>query len=460
MLTKEIIQKMEKKGPRYTSYPPRPIWGKQDSKWWASKLSEATQASSGESFAGESFSMYVHVPFCAKQCLYCACNMTVNHDRDMHTRYVNALIKEVESVKANSGLKKLKQLHFGGGTPTYLKPEELDKILGAIKSNFTLEEGAEVSIEIDPRTAKAEHMQVLSSHGINRVSIGVQDFDEEVQRVVERHQSPKKVQEVVTWARESGIESINFDLIYGLPAQSLESMRNTLDVLLKERPGRIAFYSYAHVPWIKPKQKILEEYGLPNSQEKIDMLLQSREILFAAGYKEIGMDHFALPDDPLYLAYESGKLYRNFMGYTIQHSPVLIGVGNSAISETKNSFAQNESDWMKYAETIEADGFACTDGYEFNADDRVRKQVILDVMTQFKIDFSKFKTTHSKTFQEYFNSDWEKIVDLEEEGLIELSSLGINVTLMGRYFVRNIAMVFDAYLKPRAGKAPQYSSTI
>lgn len=453
-LSFDLVKKYNQPGPRYTSYPTYPQWKTKNSSWWVENLTKTLEQQ-------QELSLYIHVPFCASRCLYCACNMVVEHDRQKQSRYIDAVIKEWQKVKkVSSKFPKIKQVHIGGGTPTYLKPPELDRLLSGILSDVAICDEPEFSIEADPRTTKEEHIEVLVSHGFNRISFGVQDFSPEVQKIVRRFQSEKKVLDNIRFTREKNMKSINFDLIYGLPGQNLNSVKTTLETLIECNPDRIAFYSYAHLPASKTHQKVLEDYGIPEADEKIQMLLTARDELFAAGYKEIGMDHFAKKDDSLYEAYHNGKLYRNFMGYTVKESPVLIGLGASSISELPNVYAQNEKDWLAYIDQIENEGLACQMGLELEADDLIRKQVILDIMTKFEIDYSVFQKKYDVAFKEYFSAEMENLTHLEIEGLITLNDTGFNVEEIGKYFVRNIAMVFDKYLSMPTAKRVKFSQTV
>ncbi len=447
-----LFEKYDVAGPRYTSYPPVPFWRDMPTpEVWLKNISEDSALSERERVG---VGVYVHIPFCESLCFYCGCNNFITHDRDKSTEYVSVVLKELEMYRSQAFRRQplsIQCLHLGGGTPTYLKPEDLDRLVSTILSNFKMTPDFEFSVEVDPRRTTIDHLKVLRSRGCNRLSLGVQDFAETVQKKINRVQPFNDVRAFVEAARGVGFVEINFDLIYGLPLQTEETVRDTFEKVVSLRPGRIAFYSYAHVPSMRPAQAKLEA-DLPSSSEKRKLFELGRALLLDAGYVEIGMDHFALPTDTLAKSADQKSLHRNFMGYTNQKNIPLIGLGVSAISESREFYMQNEKDLAKYMQVVSAGHLPLMRGHQISRADHEIKDIILGLLTKYEHTF--VGDLQLKIFDE---SD-RQIKDLVSDGLITCDKKSVVVTTLGRAFIRNICMVFDPKLKE--SQATQFSKTV
>jgi oxygen-independent coproporphyrinogen-3 oxidase len=422
----ELIRKYECNGPRYTSYPTAPL------------------------------SIYVHVPFCASPCFYCGCNKIITRSATEGDRYVAALQTEIELQGALfHHERQVEQLHFGGGTPTFLTLAQLGSILKRIDREFALAPASrrESSIEIDPRTVSRESIAGLARLGFNRISLGVQDFDPTVQAAVNRVQSVEQTQQIVDGAREHGIQAINFDLIYGLPLQTSASFSRTLDTVVAMRPTRIAAYGYAHMPQHFKPQRRIKAAQLPSAAERLGLLRLTIERLSAAGYRYIGMDHFSLPEDPLAKAMVEGRLHRNFQGYSSQPDCDLIGLGVSSIGKIGGAYAQNAKTLRDYYERIDRHQLAVNRGLMLNSNDRVRRDVIEALMCHGSIDVATIEQDHCIDFRQYFAPELARLAPLQADGLVEVTNDAVRVSDKGRLLVRNVAMVFDSYLQPQATQA-------
>jgi len=451
-VTPELLTRFDVSGPRYTSYPTADrfvdAFGEDE---YVLALQQRRQSAVGKALP---LSIYVHIPFCESLCYYCACNkiITKHHDRaDVYLRYLS---REIELHTAHLGVGQVvSQIHFGGGTPTFLSDEGLRELMGMLRSNFTLIEGGEYSIEVDPRTVDAARLAVLRELGFNRLSFGVQDFDPEVQKAVHRIQPAEQVFALVASARAIGFDSVNVDLIYGLPKQTPESFDRTLAQVAELRPDRIALYAYAHLPdRFKPQRRIIWA-DLPLASAKVSMLARSLEAFSSAGYVYVGMDHFALPEDALAIAKRQGRLHRNFQGYSTQPDCDLIGLGVSAIGRVGATYSQNAKTLEDYYDRLNQGRLPVVRGLALTRDDLVRRAVIMALMCQGELLFEPLEQAWLIDFRKYFGPELEQMREMEQQGLLGLSEEGIKVTAMGWYFVRGIAMVFDKYLQADRNRA-------
>jgi oxygen-independent coproporphyrinogen-3 oxidase len=430
----ELLQRYNTPTPRYTSYPPAPHWQAAHYGLLISALRLSTAP----------LSLYVHVPFCERLCLYCGCNVVVKKDHSVAGPYLDHLIEEMDLAEAAHG-RLVTQMHWGGGTPTYLDPQQITKLFNAITARFSVAASGEHSIEIDPRVTTLDQLRTLRSLGFNRLSVGIQDFDWNVQLAVRRIQPYERTRELFEQARTLGFESINADLIYGLPKQTRTSFKKTLDLVLELSPDRLAVFSYAHVPSIKRQQKSFEKY-LPPESEKLQLFVDAIQRLTSAGYEHIGMDHFARPGDPLVMSRDSGTLHRNFQGYTTHAETDLLGFGVSAISRVGKTFTQNHRDLADWEDEIDAGRLPVFRGYVLNKDDAIRAAVIEECLCNGRISKDATEKQFQIHFDDYFMPELMRLNELERDGLIEgRTSRTIRVTPAGRIFVRAVARVFDAF---------------
>ncbi len=453
MPSTELLKKYNVPGPRYTSYPTVPYWTENPTEeQWIRCVSNALDESAVH---GVGAAIYVHIPFCESLCTYCGCNTRISRNHKVAEPYINGVLKEWDLYLSKLDRNVLlSELHFGGGTPTFLSPEELDRIVRGVLSRVKITDSAEFSIEADPRVTKKEHLEVLAKHGFRRLSLGVQDFDPKVQEIVHRTQSVEQVRQVTESARALGFTSVNYDLIYGLPLQTLESVQRTIEAVRSLRPDRIAFYAYAHVPWIKPAHRRFTEADLPSGDEKRALYEAGRRMLEEAGYVEIGMDHFALESDSLFKASLDGTLHRNFMGYTSRQVSPLIGLGVSAIGDSWTAFAQNEKLVEKYEARVEAGELPLIRGHVLNEEDLVVRKHILNLMTRFTTDWRESLRTP------YLDTVAEKLSELSRDECVEISATTCRITEKGKPFLRNICMAFDARLARNAPNTQLFSKTI
>ncbi len=453
----ELLRKYDRPGPRYTSYPTAPVWNEEvDSDTYRDTLKAAS------SEIDKPLAIYSHIPFCRRRCHYCGCNTYVSISMDRADEYLNHQITEIETASGLLGKRnRVGQFHFGGGTPTFFDVEGLDKIIGAFEKRFTFTDTCEKSIEIDPRVTTRDQLKFLYDRGFNRTSLGVQDFDPNVQKASGRVQPEKQVRDIYDYCRRIGFKGINFDLIYGLPQQTVERFEKTLDTVIAMGPDRLAVYSFAYLPKLKAHQRLIKPEWLPDAELKYRLFALSIEKFTAAGYRQIGMDHFALPDDELSLAQNDGRLHRNFMGYTVQAAEDMLGLGMSAIGYIGRTFFQNHSKLDDYKDAIGSDGLAVYRGMKLSVDDLIRQYVISSLMCNFTLRFEALKTRFDIVYHEYFSVEHEKLSPFIEDSFMTVSDAGLDITPLGRTFVRNIAMTFDAYLgKPTDGKRPTFSRTI
>jgi oxygen-independent coproporphyrinogen-3 oxidase len=455
-ITPELLARYDRPGPRYTSYPTAPQFKESfGSAEYRAALSRAAQR------PADPLSLYVHVPFCESRCTYCGCNVVIAPHRGPEERYLEALEREIALVADSLGERRtVAQLHWGGGTPTYLTPAQCERLFGAITSRFRLAPHAEVAIEIDPCVTTDEHLATLRALGFNRVSMGAQDFDGRVQEAVNRVQSLELTRHQVEEARRLGFSSVNIDLIYGLPYQEPDRFRRGAENVIAElAPDRVAVFSYAHVPWLKPHQKALEGMPLPRGWDKFRIFAAAADAFLEAGYRFIGMDHFAKPGDELALALEAGTLHRNFMGYTIFPASDLIGVGMTAIGDVGGAYVQNEKNLARYQRTLEAGEFAVERGLVRTAEDELRGAVIRRLICTFGLEFSWVRQRFAIDPEVAFEHELAALAGPASDGLVEIDSSGIRVLPRGRAFIRNLCMPFDAYLSTGGGR-PLYSRTV
>lgn len=451
----ELIRKYSTSGPRYTSYPTAPQWKEEVGEDTYRHELEARFSAPNDELA-----MYVHIPFCEQLCYYCGCNIQITKDHGRSEGYLKALLREIqETSKLLGNRRSLSQISWGGGTPTFLTPSEITRLQTGILEHFDLAPGAEVSIEIDPRVTTGEQLETLKSVGFNRASLGVQDFNESVQKAVNRIQSAEMTEKMLRTCHGLGFSGVNFDLMYGLPLQTLETFEKTIREVIRIKPDRIALYNYAHLPSLRPHQKILEKLTMPDAEERVAIFSHAYEALISAGYRSIGMDHFALESDEMYQSLLDGRLYRNFMGYSVKKGAGLLGIGASAIGESPGAYSQNVREAKNYEERIGKTGLATLRGCLLTEDDLERKWTIQSLMCQFRLNSQEFENKFGKSFDTKFQWELSQLDDFFKEGILEGNTRSMKVTSLGRLFVRNVAMLFDAYLKNPNQKAT-YSKTV
>ena len=440
----DLIRRYDLAGPRYTSYPTAAQF---DGHIGSFDLLHALRESRK---ALRPLSLYVHVPFCANICYYCACNKVITKDRGRALPYLQRLEQEIQLIACHlDPAQKVEQLHFGGGTPTFLSHDELRQLMAQLRKSFNLldDDSGDYGIEIDPREADWSTMGLLRELGFNRVSIGLQDLDPAVQRAVNRLQSLEETRAVIDAARTLQFRSINIDLIYGLPRQTPDNFARTVEEVINLQPDRLSVFNYAHLPERFLPQRRINSDELPTPAQKLEMLQRTIEQLTAAGYRYIGMDHFALPDDELAIAQEESTLQRNFQGYTTHGHCDLIGLGVSAISQIGDLYCQNSNDLNQYQNALASTQLATNRGLLCNADDRVRRAVIQQLICRFNVEFAEIEQAFNIDFRGYFGKLWPQLQGMAADGLIELNNDRINVLPAGRLLVRSVCMVFDAYLE-------------
>lgn len=444
----QIFAKYDIPAPRYTSYPTVPYWGVAPTQeQWLTHLRNGLDGGNGQ------WSMYIHVPYCESLCTFCGCNTIITKDHKKEDPYVQMVLKEWDLYRKlvpDFSKSQLQGIHLGGGTPTFLSAEHLKALLTPILEHTKRGEHFEGSIEVDPRRTNREQLEVLYSLGFRRISLGVQDFNPEIQRLVNRLQSFEETESITRYAREIGFTSVNYDLIYGLAKQTLETMKHTIEQTKKLRPNRIALYSFALVPWIKPAQRLFKDEDLPVGKDKRDLYEYARTELLNFGYVEVGMDHFALPDEALAIAMKNGKLHRNFMGYTDQKSQVMLGLGVSSISETPQSFHQNEKILPKYEELLNAGQIPTSRGHVLTDEDVARRQQILSLMTTYEVTM----TAEQKQLAPEF------LAEMIADNLLIIEGDKVKVTEKGKPFLRNICIFFDEHLKRNKPQTRIFSQSL
>jgi oxygen-independent coproporphyrinogen-3 oxidase len=455
-----LLKKYNVPGPRYTSYPTVPYWDTNPTdEQWVQDLRTAIETGARQ---GTGAAIYLHIPFCESLCTYCGCNTRITRNHAVGNPYIDVILKEFALYRERIGLPgklPLAELHLGGGTPTFLTPSELGRLLEGVLSVCEPTPDHEWSIEVDPRVTSNEHLDVLQKYGFKRISLGVQDFDPKVQDIVHRIQSVEQVRSITDNARTRGMTSVNFDLIYGLPFQTRQSIETTIKAVRELKPDRIAFYAYAHVPWIKASQRRFTEADLPAGDEKRALYELGRKLLEEAGYVEIGMDHFALKSDSLYLADQRHSLHRNFMGYTARNVTPILALGVSAIGDSWSSFAQNEKLLETYQERVLKGEIPIQRGHQLNEEDLILRRHVLNLMTKLRTEWSP-----TELYTPYLTQVPERLTELERDGLVRITREGericCEVTDNGRAFLRNVCMAFDARLVRKAPETRLFSQTV
>ena len=452
----DLIRRMDRSGPRYTSYPTADrfmeAFGPDTYRSWAARRNIGA--------VRRALSIYVHLPFCSTICFYCACNKIVTRNRGKGERYLDYLFREIDMQgELFRDDPVVEQMHWGGGTPTFYSLDQLSALCDRLKKNFRMSDNGEYSIEIDPRSVSPQTMQGLRQIGFNRVSLGVQDFDPAVQKAINRIQSEAKTLEIMDASREAGFTSINVDLIYGLPEQTLISLNRTLARVVAASPDRVALYNYAHLPSRFKPQRRIDEQRLPSPEAKLKMLGLAARVFAEAGYVYIGMDHFAKPDDPLAVAQRNGRLHRNFQGYSTHAECDLIGLGVSSIGAIGPTFSQNHRDLDGYYDSLDRGDLPVVRGMELSQDDLARRAVIQALSCNFRLSKQSIEVAYLLDFDRYFSSEMAELRQLALDGLVETDSDWITVTPRGRMLIRNVCMVFDRYLR-REQETRRYSRVI
>ena len=434
-----LIEKYNYSGPRYTSYPTALEFNEQ--------FTEQDFVSAVNRYPNRSLSLYVHIPFCHKLCYFCGCNKLVTRQTHKVTQYLDTL--DIEIAKRADLFKEriVTQMHWGGGTPTFLANDEITRLITSIKQHFNFAQNAELSIEIDPREISPQTIDHLAKLGFNRLSMGIQDFNREIQNLINREQDENLIRSLITQARKNNFRSISLDLIYGLPKQTVESFTETLNKIIDISPDRLSVFNYAHLPNRFAAQRKIKDHDLPNANQKLMILQTSIEKLTLAGYQFIGMDHFAKPTDELAIAQQHNKLHRNFQGYTTKGDADLLGLGVSAISMLGDSYAQNQKDLKIYQNQVEQKGNGLWKGFTLNQDDKIRRDVIKQLICHFHLDKKQIEQLYAIKFDDYFADDLDLLAPLERDGLVIVNQDSINVQPKGHLLIRNICMCFDIYMR-------------
>lgn len=457
-LSPELLERYDRPGPRYTSYPTAiEFTAEFDADAYADRLAGYAADPAGP------LSLYVHLPFCESRCSFCACHVVVTKHRSVADAYLGRVEREAEIVAGHLGERiPLLQYHWGGGTPTYYPAETLARLHRSLTRWFDIQPGAEVAAEVDPRVTTREHLETMGELGFNRLSFGVQDLDPTVQELIGRRQTAAETVGLYETARELGFTSINLDLVYGLPGQTVDTMSATLDTIVSLRPDRLAIYSFAYVPWMRPHQQRIPEEDLPDRELKFHLLSMIAEKLTAAGYRAIGMDHFALPDDELAIAAEAGTLTRNFMGYATRSGAGVVALGTSGISDIAGAYAQNHRRLADYYAAVDAGNLPVERGYGLTEDDLLRRYVITELMCNGRILAAAVEDRFGVDLAATFAGEREVLTapgGLVDEGMVEVRDDAIEATDLGRMFIRNVARVFDAHTEEH-GDRPMFSKTI
>jgi oxygen-independent coproporphyrinogen-3 oxidase len=454
-ISDELLEKYNRPGPRYTSYPTAPVWKEDFGPDDLEKYYARAEA------ARTPLSLYMHLPFCESLCLFCACNVSIQKDKSVAVPYLATLQREIEHVARHATKQRqVIQFHWGGGTPTYLSPAQMEELFGFTRERFSFAPDAEIGIEVDPRVTSRAHLETLRRLGFNRLSMGIQDFEFRVQEAIHRIQPYELTRDLIAAARELGFESLNIDLIYGLPHQTAASFEATIEKALTLEPDRVAMFSYAHVPWLKKQQGSFAAH-LPEGMEKFRIFRAGLEKFLTAGYLYIGMDHFARPGDELAVAQRNRTLHRNFQGYTTKAGADLYGMGVSAISSIGSAYAQNRREIPAYTAAVVERGIATMRGYQLSEDDCIRRAVIGRLLCHTVIPKAEVEREFSIRFDEYFEDEMERLAEPRDEGLVTVNDAEIRVTGLGRIFIRNVAMIFDRYLhEQQMDKKPLFSKTL
>ncbi|WP_419777902.1 oxygen-independent coproporphyrinogen III oxidase [Malaciobacter marinus] len=455
MIDFKKFEKYSRPGPRYTSYPTAPEFSE-----------EFTHKDLIEFYKNQddnrNLSLYIHLPFCRSACYFCGCNVIFTSKEDKKVRYIQYLKKELEILKKHLNTSRVvTQMHFGGGTPTFFSPEQLREVISMLKQTFTnFSDNAEISCEVDPRFFTKEHMDILKDGGFNRLSFGVQDIDPQVQKTIHRVQPYETTQEVMKIARDAGIKSINIDLIYGLPHQTAKSFHNTIEQVIKLNPDRLAVFNYAHVPWLMKTMRKFDESTFAPASEKLVILKDTIDFFTNNGYKMVGMDHFAKPEDELFKAIQKGELHRNFQGYTTKGGADLIGIGLTSIGNGVDYYAQNYKDLKSYEQALDEGILPTFKGYKLSKDDEIRQFVIMEIMSNFSLNIPRVEKKFNIDFKEYFKNDLPQLKEFIQAELLSINDEKIQVSPTGTMLIRNICMPFDAYLKKIPENKRRFSKTI
>jgi oxygen-independent coproporphyrinogen III oxidase len=456
-VTLDLLRRYDRPGPRYTSYPTAVEFHDGfDAQAYRQHLRAAADRRDAP------LSLYLHLPFCESRCAFCGCSVIVTKKRHVAEQYLGYLHREIRMVAAAlQGRRHVVQYHWGGGTPSYLSPDQMRALHAEVLRHFDVDPSGELALEVDPRVTTPEQLETLRALGFNRLSLGVQDFDADVQQAVNRVQGIEQTRALIEHARRLGFGSINVDLIYGLPRQTVPTFAHTVDTVIALRPDRVAAYSFAHVPWIRAHQKLLKVEELPSADRKLQLFVEARARFLAAGYHPIGMDHFALPGDELAHAAQEGRLHRNFMGYTTRPAPDLIGLGVSAIGDVAGAFAQNTKKLSTYYAAIDAGTFPVERGYALDEDDGIRRHVVTQLMCNLQLDTSEVARRFGLVFPEYFARELEELREGPvAHGFLREEDGWLRVLPSGRLFVRNICMIFDRHLRQKRAEAPVFSRTV
>lgn len=450
------FKKYDKPGPRYTSYPTAPQFN--ESFTHEDYLDEIVKTNYGQNLPD--LSLYFHIPYCDTLCYFCGCNMIITRNRDRIKEYNSYVKKEIDLLRQYLlPDRQVSQHHWGGGTPTHLNPDEINDLASYINKSFNFKSDSENSCEIDPRELTKAHLEALRINGFNRISMGVQDFNEKVQKAVNRIQPEDITRQAVQWIRELKFHSLNLDLIYGLPFQTIEDFEITVNKIIDINPDRIAVFNYAHVPWMKKHMALIHPEDIPAPEAKLEILKMTIEKLTSAGYEFIGMDHFAKPDDELSVAMREKKLYRNFQGYSTNAGADLYAMGITSISQLKNIYAQNYKTEKEYYNAIDNGILPTTKGYQLNDDDHIRREVIMKLMCNFELNFREIENEFNIDFKKYFAWGLNNLAEMKKDDLLDIDDHSIKVKDMGRMLIRNIAMNFDGYIERKEDKA-KYSRTV
>ncbi|MCX8617277.1 oxygen-independent coproporphyrinogen III oxidase [Gilliamella sp. B2923] len=446
-----LIEKYNYSGPRYTSYPTALEFNE--------SFNEQDFITAATRYHDRPLSLYIHIPFCHKLCYFCGCNKLITRQTHKVTQYLDALDVEIESRAPLFKNRTVSQMHWGGGTPTFLTDEEIARLMASLKQHFHFADDAELSIEIDPREITPDTIDHLANLGFNRLSMGIQDFNHEIQNLINREQDENLIRQLIKQARKNHFASISLDLIYGLPKQTVASFTETLNKVIDISPDRLSVFNYAHLPSRFAAQRKIKDYDLPNASEKLQILQTSIEKLTQSGYQFIGMDHFAKPSDELAIAQQQNKLHRNFQGYTTQGEADLLGLGVSAISMLGDSYAQNQKDLKIYQNQIATKGNGLWKGFNLSLDDKIRRDVIKQLICHFYLDKTTIEQQYHIVFDDYFAQDLALLKPLENDGLVTIRQHVIKVQPKGHLLIRNICMCFDTYMR-RMARQQQFSRVI
>ena len=451
----EFLARYNRPGPRYTSYPTAPVWQEDFG------VADLESVYGSAAAAATPVSLYMHLPFCESLCLFCACNVVIQKDKSVAQPYLEVLKKEIAHVaRFVDRARPVIQFHWGGGTPTYLTPEQMENLFAFTRERFSFASDAEIGVEVDPRVTTSRHLEAMRQLGFNRLSMGVQDFNLDVQKAIHRIQGYELTRDLILESRAMGYSSVNVDLIYGLPFQTAASFAETVERVVELLPDRVAMFSYAHVPWLHKQQGAFAAH-LPEGMEKFRIFRAGMEAFLAAGYEYIGLDHFARPTDELAVAQRERTLHRNFQGYTTKAGADLYGMGVSAISGIGDAYAQNFRELERYQSAIAGRGLATMRGYRLTRDDRIRRSVINRLLCHTVIPKTEIEREHALRFDEYFAPEIARLEEFQDDELVRLDKDEIRVTGLGRVFIRNVAMVFDPYLKEQAAETrPLFSKTL